>query len=280
VTEDPTAKTGAPPPSPLATAEPWDLVAGAYTAEALPYFEVFSRAALRLAALPAAARVADVAAGPGTLALLAATAGARVSAIDLSERMVAALRARAGAAGLSAAIDVQVGDGQRLPFESGAYDGAFSMFGLMFFPDRQAGLREMRRVLRPGCPAIISSWVPFDGPFGALLAAARETIPGLSLGGGGGPPPLSTPDEIRAELAAAGFVDATVERIDEALTAPSFDAFWDSMERTNAPLVLLKHRLGEKWSAVAPKIRERVRGTLGDGALVIGRGAYLGIARA
>ena len=42
----------------LATAEPWDLVAAAYTVEALPYFELFSREALRLAALPEGARIA------------------------------------------------------------------------------------------------------------------------------------------------------------------------------------------------------------------------------
>ena len=44
---------------------------------------------------PRGARIADVAAGPGTLTLLAAkTRDARVSAIDFSENMVAALRAR------------------------------------------------------------------------------------------------------------------------------------------------------------------------------------------
>src|SRR4029077_13952354 len=79
-----------PSVSPLATAEPWDLVAAGYTAEALPYFEVFSRAALQAARLPSGARIVDVAAGPGTLSLLAAAAGARVSAIDLSEGMLAA----------------------------------------------------------------------------------------------------------------------------------------------------------------------------------------------
>jgi 2-polyprenyl-3-methyl-5-hydroxy-6-metoxy-1,4-benzoquinol methylase len=111
--------------NPLATSEPWDLVAPGYAAEALPYFEVFSRAALRAAALPADARIVDVAAGPGTLSLLAAAAGARVSAIDISERMLAAFRARAAAAGLAGAIDVRLGDAQALPFDSGAYDGAF-----------------------------------------------------------------------------------------------------------------------------------------------------------
>ena len=265
-------------PSPLATPEPWDLVAADYTAEALPYFELFAREALRLAALPPAARIVDVAAGPGTLSLLAAASGARVSAIDISEGMVAEFRARAAAAGLAGAIDIRLGDGQALPFESAAYDGAFSMFGLMFFPDRSAGLREMRRVLRPGARAIVSSWVPFDGPFGELLKSAREVIPGLPLGGGR--PPLGDPDEIRDELAAAGFGGVTVETVREQLTAPSFDAFWSSMERTNAPLVLLKHRLGPRWTELAPKIRERVRGTLGEGPLVIGRGAYLGVGTA
>ena len=151
------------------------------------------------------------------------------------------------------------------------------MFGLMFFPDRAAGLREMRRVLRPGGRAIVSSWVPFDGPFGELLKTARELIPGLPLGGGR--PPLADPDEIRAELAAAGFANLTVETVQHQLTAPSFDAFWDSMERTNAPLVLLKHRLGPRWAELAPKIRARVRTTLGDGPLVVGRGASSASAR-
>jgi SAM-dependent methyltransferase len=262
--------------SALATVEPWDLVAADYSAEALPYFEVFARAALAAARLPAGARIADVAAGPGTLSLLAAAAGATVSAIDFSPQMVEAFRARAAAAGVADRIDLRQGDGQRLPFDSGAYDAAFSMFGLMFFPDRAAGFRELRRVLRPGARAYVSSWVPFDGPFGALIRVTSEMIPGLSLGGGGGPPPLSDPDTFAREMTDAGFADVTVEIIGYELKAPSFDAFWDTMERTNAPLVLLRHRLGARWTEMAPKIRARVRDTLGDGPLVIGRGAYLG----
>ena len=264
--------------SALATAEPWDLVAVNYAAESLPYFEGFSREALRLAALPPRPRVADIAAGPGTLSVLAAAEGATVSAIDLSPRMVDEFRARVAAAGVAAAIDVRVGDGQQLPFETAAYDGAFSMFGLMFFPDRGAGFRELARVLKPGCPALVSSWVPFAGPFGALMAAARELLPGLPFGGGG--PPLGTPDEIRGEMTAAGFTTVTVETVVHTLTMPSFEAFWDMMVRTNAPLVLIRHRVGAaRWSEVAPAIKERVRQSVGDGPLVVGRGAYFGIGR-
>jgi SAM-dependent methyltransferase len=263
-------------PSPLATPEPWDLVASAYALEAGPYFEIFAREALARAELAGGARIVDVAAGPGTLSLLAAAAGARVSALDFSERMVAELESRRAAAGMTDRIEVRVGDGQQLPFDSGAYDAAFSMFGLMFFPDRAAGLREMRRVLKPGGRAIVSSWVPFDGAFGAIMKTAAEFIPGMPMGDG--KQPLASPDEIQKEMSAAGFSSVTVVSVAQELKAPSFDAFWTAMQRTNAPLVLVQHRLGAaRWSVVGPQIRERLRAQLGDGPLVAGRGAYLGI---
>jgi ubiquinone/menaquinone biosynthesis C-methylase UbiE len=259
----------------LATAEPWDLVAVDYAAESLPYFESFSREALRLAALPARARVADIAAGPGTLSLLAAAGGATVSAIDVSPQMVEQCRARVAAAGLEASVDARVGDGQQLPFDAGAFDAAFSMFGLMFFADRAAGLREMKRVLKPGGRAVVSSWIPFDGPFGVLLRTASELIPGLPSGGDLA---LADEDSIRRELTEAGVSNVAVHRVAQELKAASFDTFWDSMERTNAPLVMIKHRLGpERWASLGPKIRERVGATLGDGPLTIGRGAFIGI---
>jgi ubiquinone/menaquinone biosynthesis C-methylase UbiE len=263
-------------PNPLATAEPWDLVARAYVDEALRHFLTYAGEALRLAAPPPGARVLDVACGPGTVSVLAASAGARVTAIDISEAMLVELRARAAAAGVAGAIDARLGDAQRLPFARATFDAAFSMFGLMFFPDRRAGLEEMRRVLVPGGRAVISSWVPFVGPFGELMQAVAEIIPGIPLGVG--KQPLASPEEVRAELAAAGFHGVRVETLGHEIKASSFDKFWESIERTNAPLVLLRRRVGEaRWADLAPKLRERVRAALGDGPVVVGRGAYLGL---
>src|SRR5262245_60640848 len=111
----PVTEQSPPPVSPLATPEPWTLVADAYAAELLPLFEPFSRDALRLAELPPSPRIADVATGPGTLALMAAESGATVSALDFSESMIVQLRRRAADARV-AGIEAEVGDGQALPF--------------------------------------------------------------------------------------------------------------------------------------------------------------------
>lgn len=41
-------------------------------------------------------------------------------------------------------------DAQALPFEDASFDLVCCQFGVMFFPDRQAGYRETKRVLKPG----------------------------------------------------------------------------------------------------------------------------------
>src|SRR5690349_9109996 len=101
-------------PNPLATAEPWDTVAPAYTDELLPLFELFSRDALDRVELPAHARIVDVAAGPGTLSVMAAERGAIVDAVDFSPQMVGLHQRRAAEKGVADRISIHQGDGQKL----------------------------------------------------------------------------------------------------------------------------------------------------------------------
>ena len=145
--------------SPLAQPEAWNFVADGYESS-LALVEPFSAMALAQASPSPRARIVDVACGPGTLALQAAPRVAHVDALDFSTEMIARLQARAAAAGAKN-IDARVGDGEALPYPERSFDAAFSMFGLMFFANRDRGFAELRRVLKPGAPAVVSGWLPF-----------------------------------------------------------------------------------------------------------------------
>jgi SAM-dependent methyltransferase len=265
--------TDAPKQSPLASPEPWSLVADDYTLELLPMFELFSKDALALAPTRPGAKVLDVAAGPGTLTLLAAEAGRAVSAIDFSPQMVTNLKRRLNGAQLGA--DVRLGDGQELPWGDAEFDAAFSMFGLMFFPNRSRGFAELYRVLKPGGTAVVSSWAPFEGVFASIMAAMREVLPEIPFGSGKGP--LGDPDEFAAELRAAGFVDVQVTPEPHTLPGETPRELWASSQRTTAPIVLLKRNLGEaKWAEVTAGVVERLEAQYGTSPVAITTTAYLG----
>lgn len=265
--------TDAPKQSPLASPEPWSLVADDYTLELLPMFELFSKDALALAPTPPGARLLDVAAGPGTLTLLAAESGRSLSAIDFSPQMVANLKRRLNGAQLGA--DVRLGDGQALPWGDSEFDAAFSMFGLMFFPDRARGFAELYRVVKAGGVAVVSSWAPFEGIFASIMAALREVLPEIPFGSGKGP--LGDPDELAAELRAAGFANVQVTPQTHTVPGGTPAEVWAQSQRTTAPIVLLKRRLGEAtWAEVTSGVLQRLEAQYGTGIVAITSTAYLG----
>ncbi len=263
--------------SPLAFPEPWDLVADAYALELVPQFELYAKDALRLAQLPSNSRIVDVAAGPGTLSLLAAANGTRVSAIDFSPPMLERFRHRVATQGATG-VEIHQGDGQALPFEDEGFDAAFSLFGLIFFPDRIKGMRELRRVIKPGAPALISSWMPFEGPIVTVMECLRAELPGVPFGKGKAP--LGDPGEFAQEMQSAGFNEVEMHRVEHAMEFSSVDEFWQRVQRTTAPVALLIHKMGEaKWESMRINIREKLGRELGEGPVTsVGR-ALIGIGR-
>jgi ubiquinone/menaquinone biosynthesis C-methylase UbiE len=251
--------------SPLATPEAWNLVAPGYVELVVPQFEPFANDALNLAGVGEGSRVVDVACGPGTLALLAAKRGARVNAIDFAQSMVDALRERAEQAGITS-IACEQGDGMALPYADATFDAAFSMFGLMFFPDRARGFRELRRVLAPGGRVVVASWQPFDRVplIAELFVALAELMPGLPFGKSKAP--LGEPDEMRDEMRDAGFEAIVVHEIAYPSHSPSLEAWWSSMRRSLAPIVLLENKLGKSAiDDIEVKLLARLEGLFGPG---------------
>jgi len=263
------------PPSPLATPQPWDLVADGYVAENLPAFEAFAREALRLS--PPSGAILDVAAGPGSLSLLAARQASSVHAIDFAPGMLRHLTERAAAAGIQNVI-AQVADGQALPFEDGSFDAAYSMFGLIFFPDRARGLAELARVLRPGKRALISSWPPFERipTFGALFEAINAELPPSAPNTA--PPPLGTAADFERELSAAGFREIEVHEHDVVEATSTPEQLWASFARGGAPVVMIRNRLSEaEFAAFSNAVVARLHARLGPEPRAVKLTALLGI---
>lgn len=274
------------PPSPLAAPLPWDLVATDYAREIVPHFERYARDALRLAAPRARARILDVACGPGTLTLLAAAEAEQVTAIDFSPEMIGRLRARLAERGLGN-VEARIGDGQALPLPDASFDAAFSMFGLMFFPDRDRGLREIRRVLVPGGRVAIGSWLPLSEVplLAAVLTTMREGLLRVWKTGdlpiGDPHPPLGTEEAMRTELAAAGFHDVEAHRVEHSWAFPDAAAFSATMRRTLAPLVLLRHELGaEGFRPIDDAIDARIAEVAGPGPAQVTMPAWIGVGTA
>lgn len=262
----------------LATPSPWDRIAAEYAAEVVPLLRCFAVEALQLAAAPRGARVLDVGSGPGTLALEAAAAGARVTAVDISPGMIAQLRARATAAGLPD-LEARVADGQALPFEGGSFNAGFSLFGLIFFPDRARGLRELVRVLRPGGRVVVSGWATPEACGGfleALWASLRAALPWrLSADA-----PLATPEALEREMSESGARAIEVRSVRQAATFPSPAAAWAWFARMSPQVAAMREASGaEGWRTLSEQVLRRLDTTLGEGPTRFELLAHIGVGR-
>ena len=259
---------------PLAQPLPWNLVARAYAENTRPTFEPYARRAIELASIRPPADVLDVATGPGTLSVLAARDGHRVTATDFSTEMLDTLRARLVDEPLP--LVVAQADGMNLPYADASFDAAFSMFGLMFFPDRQRGFEELRRVLRPAGRAVVSSWVPMSQvPIMVSIFTAQAALlnqpPSPPIA-----PVMASEEDCVREMTDGGFVDVTCERVRHAITSPSMRAFWAWFPRACAPMALLRDKLGgDVFDQIEAGILAKLEAEYGEGAVTMEMTALL-----
>ena len=147
------------------------------------------------------ARVLDIGCGTGRLAerLITARGVRSVVGCDFSAGMLAhaAERLRPHGTAETARVALVRGDATRLPFAAASFDAVVSTEAFHWFPDQDAALRELRRILRPGGRLLLALVSP---PF-EIIADAVEI--GMRLVG----QPLwwTTPSRLRAQVEAAGF---------------------------------------------------------------------------
>ena len=92
--------------------------------------------------------------------------GAFVAGVDISPGMMRIGREKGARAGLGGRLAFVQAPGEELPFRDDAFDSASIAFGIRNVVDRERGLREMCRVVKPGGRVVV---LEFSQPDSALL---------------------------------------------------------------------------------------------------------------
>jgi demethylmenaquinone methyltransferase/2-methoxy-6-polyprenyl-1,4-benzoquinol methylase len=156
-------------------------------------------------------RVLDACCGTGDLAIGARARGANVVGVDFSHEMLERARRK------DARVEWVQADVLHLPFEDASFDAATVGFGVRNVADLEAGLRELRRVLKPqGRLGILEITTPRGAlaPFYKVWFDRVVPLLGKVLPGGAAYTYLPAsvrrfpgPDELETLLGQSGFVN-------------------------------------------------------------------------
>jgi SAM-dependent methyltransferase len=127
---------------------------GAYDRHIGRYGRELARALTAAAGVRPGQRALDVGCGPGALTeeLVALLGADQVTAVDPSDAFVQACRRRLPG------VRVEVAAAEALPLEDAAVDHALAQLVVNFMADPPTGVREMRRVTRPGGTVAAAVW--------------------------------------------------------------------------------------------------------------------------
>ena len=200
----------------------FNVAADAYDRFMGRYSTLLSPQMAELAGVAPGQRVLDVGCGPGALtAVLVDRVGAdNVTAVDPSEPFVEAARRR------FPDVDIRRAPAEDLPFDDDTFDASIAQLVVHFMEDPVAGLREMRRVTKPGGIVAACVWdhAGGRGPLSVFWEAARQLDPAAAdesrLAG-------ARRDHLGELFEAAGIGDVEQSEVVAALRHPSFEEWWE-----------------------------------------------------
>lgn len=238
----------------------------------LPYIAPVGEAMREALPVAPGDRVLDVACGTGepALTLAAQNPHAHFTAIDAAPPMVEVASRKAHEARL-ANIAFEAMPAEHMRFADASFDALCCRFGVMLFEDSEAGLSEMRRVLKPDGSFVLAVWSTPETMttmhWASQAFAGRipeEQYPAVDKISSLGQPGL-----LDAMLAQAGFDTFTVEKRTFHYRFESFDTYWDLVEASD----ILKQQFDALPEGGRREVRDEVaafaREFHGEGGLAI-----------
>jgi ubiquinone/menaquinone biosynthesis C-methylase UbiE len=250
----------------------WDKIAEKFDIW-LPHIAPVGEALLAALDAKPGERVLDLASGTGEPALTLARrlkGHADIRGIDAADGMVRVAQAKVVKERLPG-ISFQCMPAEQLSFHDNTFDCILCRFGVMLFTDPLLGLKEMRRVLKPGGRFALAVWsTPDTMPTMQWSYEVFSTRLPEDLH-----PPLAkvtslgTPGLLPELLREAGFIRYSVTNKTFDYQFGSFEEFWDAVESSE----ILKQQYDALPQSERGKIRDEVgrfaRDFINDGQLRI-----------
>ncbi len=229
--------------------------------------------------------ILDIACGTGEMTELSSARvgdAGHVICTDFATQMLVAARRRGEAAGLTN-VEYSEMDAERMHLDDASVDGVVCRFGYMLMSDRDAALRETRRVLRDGGRVAFAVWAePQRNPW-VLVPASVLMERGVF------PPPdpdapgifaLGDRGKIEASLAQAGLEPVEIDHVEIHHHVPDSDALWDRVTKTMGPLATaIAEQPPEEQAAIRAAMDERAEPFRKDDGYHLAGAAYGVLAR-
>src|SRR5215210_3969864 len=217
----------------------YDRFMGRYSRELAPRL-------IEFAGVEAGMAVVDVGCGPGALTERLVDLTGNVAAADPSEPFVAAAIERARGA------DVRLAAAEELPWEDHRFDAALSQLAVNFMRDADAGVSQMRRVVRPGgvvadCTASTEKDMEMLRSFWAAAGKLASGAPDE-----GSAMRYRTADELGELWRLGGLSDVKTDHLRVETSYTGFDDLWEPFTHGVGPA-------GAYLAKLSPEQREQVR---------------------
>ena len=162
----------------------YNLASVGYDQSPLNFFSLAAARLVEYLKIQPGQQILDIGTGTGIAAILAAkdcAPNGRVTGIDIATEMLK-VAAHKVATGRIANLELQLGDGESLSFTENSFDLVLGAAAIFFLSDMLAGLKEWKRVCKPGGQVAITgfginAFQPMSDMFEELIRRYGVTFP-------------------------------------------------------------------------------------------------------